>query len=102
MRRLSYTAAARRNLEAILRYIARQSRSVEAAEDFAAQLLKKCDHLASLPGTIGRSRPELGDGIRSISFKGYLIFFRYLGDTLEVLNVLEGHRDIERFFEDKP
>jgi hypothetical protein len=36
--------------------------------------------------------------IRSFSFKGYVIFFRYEGDTFRVVNVLEGHRDIIAYF----
>ena len=27
-----------------------------------------------------------------------MIFFRYRDDVLEVINVLEGHRDIDAFF----
>ena len=26
---------------------------------------------------------------------GYVIFFRYVGDRFEVVNILEGHRDID-------
>jgi toxin ParE1/3/4 len=40
----------------------------------------------------------LGAGIRSFSFKGLVIFFRYEGDTFQVVNVLEGHRDIIAYF----
>jgi plasmid stabilization system protein ParE len=36
--------------------------------------------------------------IRSFPFKGYLIFFRYAGDTFEVVNIIEGHRDVEALF----
>ncbi len=27
-----------------------------------------------------------------------MIFFRYAGDTVEIVNVVEGHRDIETLF----
>jgi toxin ParE1/3/4 len=49
-------------------------------------------------GTARHSRPrspELRPDIRSFPFKGYLILFRYVGDTFEVINIIEGHRDIE-------
>jgi plasmid stabilization system protein ParE len=36
--------------------------------------------------------------MRSHPHKSYVIFFRYAGDELEIVNVLEGHRDIEAFF----
>jgi hypothetical protein len=36
--------------------------------------------------------------IRSSAFKGYVIFFRYVGDRFEVVNIIEGHRDINELF----
>jgi len=36
--------------------------------------------------------------MRSFPYKGYVIFFRYVADRFEVVNILEGHRDIEAFF----
>ena len=30
-----------------------------------------------------------------------LIFFRYIGDVLEIVNVLEAHRDVGAFFGDE-
>jgi toxin ParE1/3/4 len=53
-----------------------------------------------VPGTLGRSRPELRPDLRSFAFKGYVIFFRYRGDRFEVVNVLEGHRDAITYFRD--
>jgi len=94
MRRPSYGAAARRDLAAILDYVTRESGSLAAGRRFTDQLRQKCAHLASLPGTLGRPRPELHADLRSFAFKGYVIFFRYAGDAFEVVNVPEGHRDI--------
>ena len=47
---------------------------------------------------MGRARPELRPQMRCYAFKSYVIFFRYVEDVLEVVNVLEGHRDVEAFF----
>lgn len=47
---------------------------------------------------MGHERNELRDGLRSSVFKSYVIFYRYLGDELEVVNILEGHRDMDAFF----
>jgi plasmid stabilization system protein ParE len=38
--------------------------------------------------------------IRSVAFKSYVIFFRYVDDTFEVVNIIEGHRDIEALYRD--
>lgn len=79
---------------AILVFIARESGSHSVARGFVDLLRQQCRKLASLPGTLGRTRPELHPDVRSFAFKGYVIFFRYEGATFEVVNVLEGHRDI--------
>jgi plasmid stabilization system protein ParE len=49
----------------------------------------------------GRPRPELRLDLRSHPHRNYVIFFRYVGDALEIVHVLEGHRDVVAFFEDK-
>lgn len=102
MRRLVYLAAARRDLVSIFDYVARESGSIEVGRGFVGQLRQHCAKLASLPGTLGRSRPELRADIRSSPYKGYVIFFRYRGDAIEIVNVVEGHRDIEAHFEARP
>ncbi|HWU63757.1 MAG TPA: type II toxin-antitoxin system RelE/ParE family toxin [Ensifer sp.] len=100
MARLSYLDSAKEDLVHILRYITTQSGSLAIGQDFVAALRQKCRHLAGLPGHMGRPRPELREDIRSFAFRGYVIFFRYVGDKFEVVNILEGHRDIDTHFDD--
>jgi toxin ParE1/3/4 len=103
MRELVYTHAAKQDLLGILDYIAAESGNVAVGLHFTTQLRQQCSKLAALPGTLGRARPELRPDIRSFAFKGYVIFFRYAPGVLEVVNILEGHRDIESHFdENKP
>lgn len=99
MAALRYTDDAIDNITQIAVYVARASSSVPTGEHFADQIFDRCG-LASLPGTMGRPRPELRPNLRSISFKGYVIFFHYVGGVLEIVNVLEGHRDIEAYFDE--
>ena len=100
MRQLVYLASARRDFSGILDYITRESDSLAIGRGFVDVLRNQCKKLASLPGTLGRPRPELRPDIRSFAFKGYVIFFRYQGEVFEVVNVLEGHRDIITYFRD--
>lgn len=102
MRRLVYLAAAQRDLLSILEYITRESGSAAVGKAFTDRLQGRCAKLAALPGTLGRARPELRPDLRSSAFGSYVIFFRYRGDMLEVVNVLEGHRDIDGFFANPP
>jgi toxin ParE1/3/4 len=98
VRSLRYTSAALDDIADIAAYIVETSSNTELAEGFVGQLLDKCEKLAVLRGILGRARPELRPDPRSIPFKSYVIFFRYLGDTFEVVNILEGHRDIDGYF----
>jgi toxin ParE1/3/4 len=100
VRRLVYLASVRRDLLEILTYVAEESGSVAVAQGFVGQLRGRCHALASKPGTLGRARPELHPAVRSVAHKGYVIFFRYVEDRLEVVNILEGHRDIDSYFSD--
>jgi toxin ParE1/3/4 len=96
--RLVYLSSAQRDLQDILRYLTRESGNRALSRAFVNQLRGECGKLASLPGTLGHARPELRPDIRSFPFKGYVIFFRYEADRFEVVDVLEGHRDISGFF----
>ena len=100
MRQLVYLLSAQDNLNDIFRYITRQSNSRAIGEAFVGTLRQQCRKLVSLPGLLGQSRPELRPDIRSFPFRGYVIFFRYEGDVFEVVNILEGHRDIVTYFRD--
>jgi len=102
VRQLVCLAAARRDFADVLDYITRQNGSLTIGRGFVDLLRVQCRKLASLSGTLGRSRPELRSDIRSFPFKGYVIFFRYEGANFEVVNVLEGHRDAITYFRDDP
>ncbi len=99
MRHLRFTDDADRNLVDIALYIASESESREIALAFVERLRAKCRDLAYLPGILGTARPELREDIRSTPCNGYVIFFRYRDDVLEVVNVLHGSRDVIRHFE---
>lgn len=101
MRRLRYGNAARRDLIAIARFIRDASSSRSIGEGFAKTLQQRCERLARLPGLLGRQRPELRPDIRSLTFREYVIFFRYLDDSVEIVRILERHRDVAAEFEGK-
>jgi plasmid stabilization system protein ParE len=94
--------SARNNLADIETYLTAAC-GEEMAVRFTGEIIAKCEHLATLPGLLGRARRELRPNIRSIPFKSYLIFFRYLPSEtdrriFEVINVMESHRDLIAYF----
>jgi len=98
MPRLRWLPSAQADLVEILESIARESGSVAVGLGFVAQLRARCRELAALPGTMGRPRPELRPDIRSISHKGYVIFFRYQAGAFEVVDIVHGRRDLDAWF----
>jgi toxin ParE1/3/4 len=98
VRRVRLLASARDDLAAIGDYIQFASGSRRVAARFVRELNDYCRHLGRLPGTMGRARPDLLPDIRTAPYGNYLIFFRYVGDVVEVVNVVEGHRDMEALF----
>lgn len=97
-RRLQYLTAAREDIFSIFDYIADESGSTVTGHSFVARLRRRCLELSKLPGHMGRSRPDLGPDIRSTAFGNYVIVFRYAGNDLEILRIIEGHRDIDAQF----
>ena len=100
MRKLRYSSAALNDLAEIAAYIAEASQDRTVADRFVGRLMDQCEKLAALPGTLGRPRRELLPDIRSFAYGNYVIFFRYLDAEIEIVDVLEGHRDIIAHFRD--
>ncbi|MBV9636198.1 MAG: type II toxin-antitoxin system RelE/ParE family toxin [Methylobacteriaceae bacterium] len=98
MRRLEYTAEARQDLEEIFEYLAIQMGGSDLARSFVERIEAQCSKLASLPGILGRPRPELRADLRSFPFGAYIVFFRYLEDKLEVVKIVHSHRDLDALF----
>ena len=83
------------DVESIKRYIATDN--LDAANRFGPAVLAAWDVLLAFP-YIGRPRTfKRAAGVRSWrvpGFKNYLIFYRVKGEAVDVLAVLEGHRDL--------
>jgi plasmid stabilization system protein ParE len=102
LRQLVLLGSALADLKDIARYIGRASGNRAIGRQFATSLHGQCEKLARLPGTLGRPRPEIRADLRSFPFRGYIIFFRYRDDVLEVVNIMEGHRDVGSVYPEPP
>jgi len=87
---------ARSDLTEIWSYIADDS--IANADAFIDKLYETIKALASQPG-VGRRREELAPGILSFPFGRYVIFYRTNRDTIEIVRILHGARDIQAIFE---
>lgn len=71
--------------------------SIVNAGRFIAGIRRQCRALARSPG-MGRARPEIGKGVRSFPVGRYLVFYRLVGDGIEVFRAIHGARDLKTVF----
>jgi toxin ParE1/3/4 len=86
------TDQAETDLAEILDYL--EGRSSQAAERLATAIDDRCTLLSQLP-LMGRTREELGPGLRSVVVEQYVLFYRVTATAVEVLRILHGARDID-------
>ena len=96
MAELRISPRAREDLIEIWSYIADDS--VTNADAFIDRLYETIESLGRHPGS-GRQREELAPGIHSFPFGRYMIFYRTVTNSIEIVRVLHGARDIENIFE---
>ncbi len=65
-----------------------------AARSFAEKLEQLCQ-LLTLHPEIGQRRNTLQEGIRSLLFQRYVIFYRIRGNCVEVMRVLRASREVD-------
>ena len=67
------------------------------ADKFTDELYESCKTLAVMP-KMGRVRDELLPGLRSLTHRGYIIFYRIGHQQIEIVRVLNGCMDIDSMF----
>jgi len=50
----------------------------------------------------GRARDEVRSGLRSITARPYVIFYRMRDDVAEIVRILHGKRDLDRLLTEDP
>jgi toxin ParE1/3/4 len=70
------------------------ARDERTAERMTRKILEKCRSHAQFPES-GRSREDIVPGLRSFPVRPYVVFFRAEGESILVLRILHGHRDVE-------
>jgi toxin ParE1/3/4 len=93
---LRISPRASEDLLEIWSYIADDSEA--NADGFIDKISETMELLARQPG-VGRHREELAQGIQSFPVGRYIIFYRVVVGTVEIVRVLHGARDIENILE---
>ncbi len=69
----------------------------DSADSFLNIISEKFEQLVKFP-RMGRERNELAPKLRSFPFQVYLIFYRIIGEDVEIVRVLSGYRGLEALF----
>jgi toxin ParE1/3/4 len=96
--RLRIAPQAEEDLDSIWFYVATESASVNAADRLVDSLTSRFLLLARHPYA-GRSREhEFGPGMRSLAVSDYVIVYTLEHESVQVLRVVHGRRDLEAIF----
>ena len=93
MKKPVYSTAAQEDLIGILRYISQDK--PDAAVSWVERIEDKCLLIASQP-EMGELRPKLGSDVRCNFIGRYVIFHRKHDDTVEIIRVIPGDRNITK------
>jgi toxin ParE1/3/4 len=64
------------------------------AQRTVAAIHDRCRMIAETPGMIGQRRDEIRSGLRSFPVPPHIIFFRFAGNTVEILRIVHGRREL--------
>ncbi|HEY5797983.1 MAG TPA: type II toxin-antitoxin system RelE/ParE family toxin [Bosea sp. (in: a-proteobacteria)] len=95
--KLAFTPTARRDLQEIGDYIARDSR--RQAMRFVIALERFCGKLLSQPERYPLSPRHAERGVRRAALRDYLVFYRVRETTVEILRILHAARDVDTIVE---
>jgi len=91
--RFRLSRQAEQDLDDIWAYLSEQDPVV--ADTQVAQLLDRFRMLSQFP-SMGKSRDELMESLRSFPVKPYVIFYRPILEAIEILRILHQSREIKR------
>jgi toxin ParE1/3/4 len=92
-----YTETAEADMVAIWEWIARTNEN--AADRLVEEIRVKASLHVKFPRS-GRPRENLRPNLRSFVVGNYVVFYRPSNDTIEIIRVLHGSRDIDSIMRD--
>lgn len=89
---LRRTRQAEIDLMEIWHYVSQNN--APAADRLLRDIDAKCALLLERP-QIGKTREEIGPGIRSFPYRRYLVLYRIIAEGVEIVRVVHGARQLE-------
>ncbi len=71
-----------------------EAQNVSKADRFIDVLTAQFEQFINFP-EMGRRRDEFGKSYRSFVMRDYVVFYRILGETIEISRVVHGSRNLE-------
>lgn len=97
--KVRFTPQAEADLEDIGDNIA--ERNPRRAVTYVRELRARSGRIGDFPHA-GPPRPQWGKDVRIAVHRKYLIVYRVRDETVQILRVVHGARDVEKLFEDEP
>jgi toxin ParE1/3/4 len=91
----SFSEDANADLEEICGYL--ELHNPQVAGQLFDRIRHKCKLASDFPG-IGRSYAELIPGLRGFVVNDYVVFYVVVGESVQVLRIVNGYRDLEKIF----
>jgi toxin ParE1/3/4 len=91
--KVRYTRRARADLLDIWEWIA--SDKLATADRVYDAIEKRCNSLREHP-QLGRPRPEIAEGARSLVMERWFVFYRIVEDGVQIVRVVDGARDLSK------
>lgn len=95
MNRYIIAPSASQDLNNIAEYFLKVN--VRTGEKFFLKFNHKCQQLIQFP-YLGRPYSHIKPSLRGLSLEGYIIFYRFIDETLEILRIVNGRQDLKALF----
>jgi toxin ParE1/3/4 len=92
LKRVRLLRDARKDLDALWRFVADNSGSTQAADHWIDEIIQQISRLGLAPKA-GVPRPDLADGFRVLPFGVYLIYYTDSPRGVAIRRVIHGARD---------
>jgi toxin ParE1/3/4 len=91
--KVRYTRRARADLLEIWEWIA--SEKPATADRVYDAIEKRCNTLRQ-NSQLGRPRPEIAEGARSLVIERWIVFYRIVEDGVQIVRIVDGARDLSK------